>query len=143
VQDNATPSANATAAHVLLKLGLYTGEGHYWDLAQDAINQIAGFMARYPTGFAHWLCAAEFTLGDPREVAIVGKPNDPDTGTLIGALVQSYRPNLVLAVGDMTSDIPLLAERPQIAGRPTAYVCRQFVCKTPVTDADALLELLD
>ena len=36
------------------------------------------------------------------------------------------------------SAIPLLADRVAIDGRPTAYVCRGFVCRLPVTDADAL-----
>jgi uncharacterized protein len=29
----------------------------------------------------------------------------------------------------------LLADRPLIEGRPTAYVCQHFVCKLPVTSA--------
>jgi uncharacterized protein YyaL (SSP411 family) len=31
--------------------------------------------------------------------------------------------------------VPLLADRVAIDGRPTAYVCRGFVCDLPVTDA--------
>ena len=143
VQDNATPSANAMAATVLLKLSLYTGEGHYWDVAQDATERMTSFMARYPTGFAHWLCAAAFILGDPREVAIIGKPDEPDVGALAHFVLGSYHPNLVLAVGDASSNIPLLAGRAQIGGKPTAYVCRQVVCKTPVTDSAALREQLE
>ncbi len=34
--------------------------------------------------------------------------------------------------------VPLLAERPLVAGQPAAYVCRGFVCDTPVTTPDAL-----
>jgi uncharacterized protein YyaL (SSP411 family) len=34
-----------------------------------------------------------------------------------------------------TSAVPLLADRVAIDGRPTAYVCRGFVCDLPVTDA--------
>ena len=36
------------------------------------------------------------------------------------------------------SAIPLLADRIAIGGRPTAYVCRGFVCRLPVTDPAAL-----
>jgi uncharacterized protein YyaL (SSP411 family) len=32
----------------------------------------------------------------------------------------------------------LLEDRTARDGRPTAYVCRGFVCRLPVTDADAL-----
>ena len=34
--------------------------------------------------------------------------------------------------------VPLLDDRPAVDGRATAYVCRGFVCKAPVTDASAL-----
>jgi hypothetical protein len=33
---------------------------------------------------------------------------------------------------------PLLADRPLVDGRPTAYVCRHFACQQPVTDPDEL-----
>jgi uncharacterized protein YyaL (SSP411 family) len=38
--------------------------------------------------------------------------------------------------------VPLLAERVRLKDRPTAYVCRGFACRLPVTDADALREQL-
>jgi hypothetical protein len=37
-----------------------------------------------------------------------------------------------------SSAIPLLAGRVAIDGRPTAYLCRNFACRLPVTDAAAL-----
>ncbi len=143
VQDNATPSGNAMAAQVLLKNSLYTGEGSFWDVAQESLNSMTGFMARFPTGFAHWLNAAAFTMGDPREVAVVGSVQDADTRELLAALNQGYRPNLIAAAGKNEESIPLLAGRPQIDGIATAYVCRRFVCERPVTDAQSLLEQLD
>jgi uncharacterized protein YyaL (SSP411 family) len=38
--------------------------------------------------------------------------------------------------------VPLLQDRPARDGAPTAYVCRNFVCDAPVTDAAALDALL-
>ena len=38
--------------------------------------------------------------------------------------------------------VPLLADRGQIDGRATAYVCRNYACNLPVTDPDALAEQL-
>jgi uncharacterized protein YyaL (SSP411 family) len=34
--------------------------------------------------------------------------------------------------------LALLADRPLIKDRPTAYVCRHFVCELPVTSVDDL-----
>ena len=50
-----------------------------------------------------------------------------------------FRPHQVVAVSadPAASVIPLLADRVAIDGRPTAYVCRGFVCRLPVTDVAA------
>jgi uncharacterized protein len=142
VQDNATPSANAMAAQALLKLNLYTGHGAYWDTAEQAISSLYGALAQYPTGFAHWLCAAAFVLNAPREVAIVGDVGRPDTEALVNAALGAYRPFQIVAMGDGRSRIPLLANRPRRDGQATAYVCRQFACQNPVTTPEALVAQL-
>jgi uncharacterized protein YyaL (SSP411 family) len=142
IQDNATPSGNAMAAQVLLKLSLYTGEEKQWDFAQDMVGRMADFMARFPTGFAHWLNAAAFILGDPREVAVTGPLEDPGTKTLIAAVNKDYRPDLVLAAGDAGDVVPLLANRSRVGGKATAYVCRRFICQAPATDIQDLMEQL-
>jgi len=36
----------------------------------------------------------------------------------------------------------LLEDRTMLDGRPTAYVCRDFACRLPVMDPDALTEQL-
>ncbi|MCB9418281.1 MAG: thioredoxin domain-containing protein [Ardenticatenaceae bacterium] len=142
VQDNAIPSANAMAAQVLLKLSLYTGNGEYWEKAETAVSALYGAMAQHPTGFAHWLCAADFILGEPQEVAIIGDHGLKDTEALIATVFDRYRPNLVAAAGDNGKTIPLLADRPFIDGQATAYVCRRFVCQQPVTEPEALASQL-
>lgn len=138
MQDNATPSGNAMAAQVLLKLSLYTGNGRYWNVAEQATQGMISRMARFPTGFAHWLCAADFILSQPQEVAIVGEFGKTGTMKLLEVAQNRYRPNLVTAVGLHSSAIPLLADRPQIEGQPTAYLCRRFVCQQPVTEPGKL-----
>jgi uncharacterized protein YyaL (SSP411 family) len=51
-------------------------------------------------------------------------------------------PGAVVVPGDpqaLTEPVvPLLAGRPLVDGRPTAYVCRHFVCTAPTTDAEVL-----
>ena len=60
----------------------------------------------------------------------------------------TWRPGLVVAMAPTdlaaaASSVPLLADRVAIEGRPTAYVCRGFVCDLPVTSAEALHERLE
>ena len=109
---------------------------------------VAPYLARYPTGFAQWLMAASFAASIVDEVAIVGDPADIATRELLAPVWATWRPNQVLAAAperrtSPTSAVPLLHDRIAIDGRPTAYVCRDFACRLPVTDPAALAEQLE
>jgi uncharacterized protein YyaL (SSP411 family) len=146
VQDNATPSGNSLATMALLQLSTFEGEGKWRDLAERAISAIQAAAVRYPTAFGNWLCAADFAIGPVHEIAILGDPEDERTQSLISALWQSLRFNSVAAISSVPpppNSPTLLKDRPLLDEKPTAYVCQQFVCKTPVTEPKDLLELLD
>jgi uncharacterized protein YyaL (SSP411 family) len=142
LQDNAVPSGNSMAANVLLQDSLYSGELRYADIAEKSISAMQKPIVQHPTGFGQWLCAASFILGDPKEVAIAGDIDSDDTRSLINTIFASYRPHLVVAVGEDTGQIPLLVNRDRQQGKATAYVCRRFLCKAPVTSPEALDMLL-
>jgi uncharacterized protein YyaL (SSP411 family) len=144
VQDNALPSGNAMAATILLKLSLYTGDTRYWKIAETAVASMAKAIAQAPTGFAQWLVAATFILSEPQELAIVGEPGRADTAAMLDVLRRAYRPNLIVAAGGESTGetIPLMAQRPMIEDRATAYLCRRFMCKAPVTEPEQLLAQL-
>jgi hypothetical protein len=136
VQDNATPSGGAMAATALLKLAALTGEGRYRELAERALTGVGPLLARYPTGFAQWLNALAFALGQPKEVALVGEPADADLRALLDVVFGAYRPFQVVAhkrPGE-ASPLPLLEGREALHGRATASVCLNFACRLPVTN---------
>jgi len=143
-QDNATPSGGSMATRVLLRLAALTGERRYRDAADKALATVTPFLARYPTGFGNWLSAATLAVTGIVELAIVGDPAEPATRALVAAARDGEPPNLVVAVSadPDASAIPLLAGRSMIDGRPTAYVCRDFACRLPVTDPTALVDQL-
>jgi uncharacterized protein YyaL (SSP411 family) len=145
VQDNATPSGGAMATVVLLRLAAYTGESRYRDAADRALATVTAFVSRYPTAFAMWLQAIDLALAPVAEIAIVGDPEDEATRDLLRVAHGGYAPHRVvanLARESMPSAIPLLEDRLRRKDLPTAYVCRNFACQLPVTDADALREQL-
>ena len=144
IQDNAVPSGNAMATRVLLRLAAWTGEGLYRDAAEQAMRTVVPLVARYPTGFAQWLSAMDLALAPVVEVAIVGAADDPARAALVWEAQRGYRPDQVVSVAPDAdgSAVPLLRDRLRIDGRPTAFVCRGFVCRLPVTDPDALAVLL-
>jgi hypothetical protein len=49
-------------------------------------------MQRYPTGFGRYLAAAEFALGQPHEIALIGNPEDADTQALAAVVLKPFLP---------------------------------------------------
>jgi uncharacterized protein YyaL (SSP411 family) len=139
-QDNATPAGGSMASLVLLRIAALTGDERARTAAERAIASVAPYLERYPTGFANWLSAAQLALAGPAELAIVGDPPDPATRALVAAARTGGRDDVTIAVAadPTTSAVPLLADRVMIDGRPTAYLCRRFVCQLPVTEATEL-----
>ena len=71
-------------------------------------------------------------LDGPEEIAVVGAPG-PARDALAAAARR--RPGAVVVVADgPREDVPLLAGRTEVDGRPAAYVCRRQVCERPATD---------
>jgi uncharacterized protein YyaL (SSP411 family) len=140
LQDNAVPSGGAMATTVLLQLAALSGEGRYRAAAEDALRQVGPYLARYPGAFAQWLVAADLQAGSVVEIAVIGDPDDPETARLLRPALAGFRPRQVVACAPdpVATAVPLLAGRFRINDRPTAFVCRDFACRQPVNDPEAL-----
>ena len=141
--DNATPSANASAAMALLLLGRLLDKRAYYEHGETVLRLLRQGMVQSPGAFAHLLNALDLYLAPPREVAIVGDPAAAATQALLTTVNRHYLPNTLLAAAPADDTAaqgmtPLLAGRGQIAGRATAYVCQNFTCRLPVTTAEDL-----
>ncbi len=144
LQDTPIPSGNSVAAYYLLQLGSYLGDYHIHDEFDDMLANVQADLLSYPLFYGKWLCAIDLITGPLIEVAILYPPDQHPTD-LIKTLWSHYRPNLVAAVSPYPSSFTapaLLKNRSLLEGRPTAYVCRNQVCKLPVNTPQALSEQL-
>ncbi len=149
LEDNALPSGGAMTVTALLRLHALTGEAVYASAAEAALAAVGGAVAAHPTAFAQWLIALDWQVGPVDEVAIVGDPADPAVRRLVAvargaAGGSSWRPRQVLTVGPdpRASAVALLEGRFSLRGAPTAFVCRGFSCRQPVTEPEALAAIL-
>ncbi len=145
--DNATPSGNSVAAEVLLRIGLLTDNSDYQRRAASILRLMASTVQRYPSGFGRLLCALDFYLGTPKEIALVGEPGNSATQALRDEIWRRYLPNKVVAPGSPGDTkaaelVPLLRARPQMDRKATVYVCEHFTCKNPTTDPKELASQL-
>ena len=127
--------------------GILTGDDSYTRKAASSLRLMKELMARVPTGLPHWLCALDFYLSTPKEIAIIGDRKDEATQALLRAVHKSFLPNRVLVgqePGEKTAvtDTPLLQDRGIINGSPTAYVCENYACQMPVNTPEELASQL-
>ena len=105
------------------------------------------------------LVALDFSLSKPRQIVIAGKIDPPSPGyggtsndgtkALIKEVHRHFLPNKILILADGGEGQKFFSEKNEairamspIDGNPAAYVCENFTCKAPVTDAKALGNLL-
>ena len=143
--DNATPSGTSLAVELLLHLSELQQDAQFRRRAVFTLEALAEQMTRFPTAFGHLLGCADMAINGAIEVALVGDAKSAAFKALERAVAAQYVPSLVLAGGEAgkRSRVKLLADRPLVGGKPTAYVCRHYSCDRPVTEPDALSDQLD
>jgi hypothetical protein len=126
--DNATPSANSTAAVALARLAALTGEPRFANHAERILQLVAAVIDQAPGAFSEALAAVDQLRAGITEIAVVGERPD-----LVAVVHEAWRPNAVLAWGE-PYDSPLWEGRKD----DLAYVCRDYACQAPQTTPDGL-----
>jgi uncharacterized protein len=129
LDDNPVPSGNSMLAYVLLRLARIYGDDELERRAADVLRLVHSALRRVPSAFGWALCAVDLYLSPPRELAIIGTPADE----IARAALAPFEPNAVVAFGP-SDEIPLLAGKTRVDGRPALYVCERFACRAPVTE---------
>jgi uncharacterized protein YyaL (SSP411 family) len=132
--DNPTPSGNSMLAFVLLRLARIYGDPELERRAVGVFRLVRNAVTRAPSAFGHALSALDLHFSPPRELAILG----PVSSDVARAAMAPFDPNAVVAVGP-ADGIPLLEGKDLVDGRPAVYVCENFACRAPFTDATSLL----
>jgi uncharacterized protein YyaL (SSP411 family) len=150
--DQAIPSGTAVATKDLLRLYLYTGQAAYLQRAEQVLQLFRRPMEQQPFGFGSLLTTLDFYLQKPQEIVLIGTAGATDTQAMLRAIHRQYVPNKTLLQIDpqqaatVLTAFPLLrdmlAGKTQVDGKATVYVCHNFTCSLPVTEPEALTELL-
>jgi len=146
-RDGAIPSGNSVEAMNLMRLAILLDSKELKEKAQSIFKAFNPMIAESPSSFERLLCAADFYYDQVREIAIIGKNDSPETAKLVDAVYDRYLPNKVVvqsnSVGEQEDRWPLLKGKKILNGKATCYVCINYMCKLPVTDAEELAKQLD
>ena len=118
--------------------------------ARKTIDAFATTLSHFPSAMPQMLVALDYSLSKPRQIVIAGKPDAAETKALLKEVHQYFLPKTILLLADSAEGQKYLGEKneairamSQVDGKPAAYVCENFTCKAPVTDARALGDMLE
>jgi len=147
--DGALPSGNSVAMLNLMRLGKLTASPEFEKKAHAIARAFSRSISQAPSAYTMLMSALDFALGPSNEVVIVGNLQAEDTKIMLKSLRSEFIPDKVVifrSVNEASPEIFNLAGYTKnmsgIEGRATAYVCRDFSCRLPTTDAQEMLELL-
>jgi uncharacterized protein YyaL (SSP411 family) len=135
LDDNPTPSGSSMLAFVLIRLARLWGDDELERHAAGALRLVRDTLPRAPSAFGWALCTLDLYLSPSREIAVAGPPDS----AVARAALRGFDPNAVIAFGP-SEDVPLLAGKGLVEGKPAVYVCERFACRAPVTDPAALAD---
>lgn len=136
--EGAYPSGLSAIAAAAWRLHLLGGGTRYREAATAGMLRLVGAGSPNPLAFGAALRLVN-ALTSPVEQLVVVTPERSGPSDLVAAA--RHRPGLVAVVTEeqgaafAAAGFELFAERGIRAGRPTAYLCRDFVCRLPTTDA--------
>lgn len=126
--DNATPSANSTAAVALYRLSAMTGESRYEQHAHRIMQLLDQIMHKAPSAAGNALSALHIMNSGITEIVIPG-----NSSIFLDVVRESWRPNAVVLWGNPDTS-PLWQGRSE----GMAYVCERNVCMTPAHTVETL-----
>jgi len=149
IYDGALPSGNSIALSNLLRLERLTGNSDLGAKARLLIQAFSDTIQEVPSAYTRFLSSLHFALTPTTEVVVVGDPQSEDTKKMLSILNKNFFPNIVALAKDTGNNgaklaglAPFTAEHKAIAGKATAFVCRNHSCKSPTTDVKQFLNLL-
>ena len=144
--DDATPNANGIMISNLMALHLLTGKPRYLEWAAAIPRAFAADLARNTFGHCG-LLAGTLDLIAPQQVVVIEPQADdaaPGSSPLARAMLDLSLPGAVEQVVEPGQALQNagLSGKAAVDGKPTAFACLGPQCSLPVTEPEALVELL-
>jgi hypothetical protein len=135
--DGAIPAGASVAVECLLRLGLVAGDTRALAIAENFLAGRAAQAMENPFAFSRLLAALDQYLHGIELVITAGSGRDE----LLTAARRAHAPTLMI-VGPWGAPSLFEGRDGTPDGKAQAFVCRGQTCAPPVTDPDALAELL-
>ena len=142
--DGAEPSPNSIAADNCVRLWHLLDREDLGQKAGLIFEAFAGRLRDIAPAMPLMLAARMNFDASPFHIVIVGEKNSGDTRCLLNVVHETFSPfqNLILLDESsreyFISHLPFVSEMKILEGQATAYICRDFACRQPVSNAEDL-----
>jgi uncharacterized protein len=147
--DGAEPAASSIAVLNLILLSHLVENREWPDRVEKTLRLFATRIEKMGRGVPMMASALSTRLAGVQQIVLVepdGSRQAPDAeaSSLRRALAQRYLPFAISLRVDSSSkhalagSLPAIAAMAPVEGKAAVYVCRNFTCRQPVTDVDAL-----
>jgi uncharacterized protein YyaL (SSP411 family) len=144
IYDGAIPSGNSVMFSNLLRLSRITADNKFEEYAGKLLNTFSDNINRAPSGSTFLLSYLDFYLGNSYEIVIVYNEKNDKLKEILAELNSKFIPNKVVIVKSESSSPPFdyLKNYRANSNESLIYVCKNFICKLPIPEIDAALDLL-
>lgn len=143
--DGAEPTGNSMAAVCLLKLYHLTNDASMKNAAEKTMKYFCALLEQSPQIMPQLMSAVEDYIVPPEHLILSG--GIPDVRTpLLKAANTPYAPALTMlhvneeSFAKIQTQFPMVSNMKLLQEKMTAYYCRNFSCRLPVTEAGQLIE---
>jgi uncharacterized protein YyaL (SSP411 family) len=147
--DGAEPAAASVTVRNLIRLGHLTSDATFTERASRTLERYGPQLGRVARVMPLMLANVVAWHGGSTQVVVVGAREAEDTRALERAIAARHVPwavSIPVVPGDaqraLAARLPWIASMSPRDGRAAAYVCYDFTCQAPVTDATELEEIL-
>jgi len=147
--DGAEPSPNSLAALNLARLAAILDDKAHAEQAQKLLTLFGKTLQDSPSAVPMLVTAADFLERGKQQIVLAGDKAAPEFQALLKVVQSRLLPNAVIFHADggegqawLAKHNEALAEMKPVSGKPAAYVCQNYTCQAPVTEAAALEKML-
>ena len=136
--DNVIPASSSQMAINLHNLSVYFDENNYKEISENILKSTIKEIESYGPGYSNWALLLIQKLKAKTEVVIVGKSVNEKLLTLY----KQCPPNVIFALSDKKSDLPLLKNR-YVDNQTLIYVCKNNSCLLPTESIEEALKQIE
>ncbi len=137
--DNATPSYNFMCSLLLVRLHYYYDNKEYKTIVESSIEKAGQYINQYPYAHSTALLVHHYLEKGPLEIALASEEVENDFTEILRSY---FFPFKIIASSASGIDIPLMQGKKMLDEKPTAYICKNYTCKEPITNTKNLKTIL-